>query len=148
MDDRTAIEANVQGAAGTAELRETLQKLPLRRDEPPSLLPAGLLLAAVCAVAVALTWRLRRRRAAAGAAGAADPQGARTSHPAAEPASWLSRALGVSDPGGPRVTSTVRLGARGHLHVVRWQGRELLIGTGHAGAPSLIAERPAHGDPT
>jgi hypothetical protein len=145
MNDRTGVEASVQGATGTTELRETLQKLPLRRDEPPSPLPGGLLLLAVLAVAVAIAWRLRRRRGAAAVAG---PQGAQAVSAIAEPAGWLGRALGVADPGGARVTSTVRLGARGHLHVVRWQGRELLIGTGQAGAPSLIAERPAQGDPT
>lgn len=142
MTDPTRLAHTTPDSAATTELRGALQQLPLRRDEPPSIVPAGAALIGVLAVAIATAWWVRRRRQP-GNDRVIPADEIRSASP--QPTHWLNRALGVGDPNVPRVVGTMRLGTRGQLHVVRWHGRELLVGTAQGGSPSLVAERTVEG---
>jgi hypothetical protein len=142
-DDRIRLAQGTANPSGSTELRGALQELPLRRDELPSALPGGLVLLFVLVIAAVVGWRLHLQRRTVRRL-APDAEDGRNEP--GQPAGWLARALGAGDPLSPRIVNTVRLGPRAHLHVIRWHGRELLVGAGQGGAPSLIAERIDLGD--
>ncbi len=119
----SAVEAR---AAAQATTTQSSAPLPFRRDSDDTGFPvAGAVLLLVLAAATALAWWQRHRRA-----GAPFP-------PLGAPAGAL------------RVTASARLDVHTRLHVVEWQGRQLLLAVHGATAPVVldrIGPAPGEGD--
>lgn len=112
-------------AAAEAATTQASAPLPLRRDTDDTGFPvAGAVLLLVLAAVTVLTWWRRHHRAG----GPFPPLGA--------PADAL------------RVTASTRLDVHTRLHVVEWQGRQLLLAVNGAAAPVVldrIGPAPAEG---
>lgn len=119
----SAVEAR---AAAEAATTQPSAPLPFRRDTNDTGFPvAGAVLLLVLAAATALAWWWRHRRAGAPLPRLGAPAGAL------------------------RVTASARLDVHTRLHVVEWQGRQLLLAVNGATAPvvlQVIGPAPAEGD--
>lgn len=90
--------------------------LPFRQDsQDPGFPTAGAVLLVLLIVAAALAWWLRHRRG-----GMALPR------------------LAVQSSAQLHVSASVRLDLRTRLHVVEWQGRQLLLAVGDTGTPTVV----------
>lgn len=102
--------------------------LPLRRGGDADWQGSGMgsfgAMSVVLAVALLLAWVLARRRGVAIGGGAL---------------------RGLWTPAAPatlRVLQSTRLGAKTSLHVVSWDGREWLVGSGEAGVTLIARQEP------
>jgi hypothetical protein len=100
--------------------------LPFRRDDSPLFPVSGaVLLFGLIAVAAWLVWWDRRRGRGAGAG---FPR-------------WLRSGSAGSDSGhAVQLLSTTRLDATTRVHVLAWQGRQLLVAV-QAGQPPVVLDR-------